>query len=546
MTAARRILIVNLTRFGDLLQTSPTIAGLRAANPGARITLLADRNFAAVCEGIPGIDNLRRTDLDGLGHMLLEGGRGLLSAYREIETLVSELREERFDLALNFSSSGMSAVFLGLLRIPDVRGWSMTPEGHRVISHPWSRLFATLCLNRAMGDLNLVDSYRGMAGAGAPVERLFFDVSTKGRETAAALLAEVGVHSEERLIAMQLGASREARVWPTESFAAAGRLLTGAGYRVILTGGKKERELAAEVSKGIGPTAIDACGRTDIPGLAALLERASLLVSGDTGPMHLAAAVGTPIVGLFFGPALPYDTGPYGRDHVLLHAAVACAPCAHSVSCLDPFCRTEISPSVVAQAALSRLQNDWSALADLDQAPGAVRLLRTGFDADGLFQCERVSSPPPAPDEVLRRAYRATWLAALEDRPLPLESFAPVVDATPFLDVGARARHGIELAQRLARGAGRLSPTEIEGLGNELTALERSLAEQAAVQPSVRPLTQMLRFGQECLPDADVIALAHGTAELYGTLAFEADCMTRLLGIGQQREQTHAGLHQRP
>ncbi len=543
MTQAKRILIVNLTRFGDLLQTSPTIAGLRAANPGASITLLADRNFAAVCEGIPGIDHLRRTDLDSLGHQLLAGGRDLLHAYAEVEQLVRELREEQFDLALNFSSSAMSAVFLGLLRIPDVRGWSVTPEGHRVIAHPWSRLFATLCLNRSLGDLNLVDSYRGMAGGGPGVERLFFDVSAEGRAQAAGLLTDAGVRSEDQVVALQLGASRESRVWPTESFGALGRALTEAGFRVVLTGGGKERELAREVSTVIGARVIDACGRTDIAGLAALLERCSLLVSGDTGPMHLAAAVGTPIVGLFFGPALPYDTGPYGRDHVLLHAAVACAPCSHAVSCLDPFCRSEITPAQVAHAATSRIRGDWAALADLGALPGSVRVLRTGFDSNGMYQCERLGTTSPEPDEALRRAYRATWLAALEDHPLPPQTFS-CVDPEPFVEIAALARHGLELAGRLVSVAGRASGSDIETLGAELAALERNLAGRAAVQPSVRPLTQMFRFGQECLPDADVIGLAHGTAELYGTLAFEADCMTRLLGIGQQREHTHAGLHQ--
>lgn len=197
----------------------------------------------------------------------------------------------------------------------------------------------------------------------------------------------------------------------------------------------------------------------------------------------------------------------------------------------------------MAQAARSRLAGDWEALATLDRAPGWVRVLRTGFDENGLYKCDRVGRTAPAPDEALRRAYRATWLAALENRPLPDEQFGGV-DPAPFIEVGARARHGLELARRLAHMAARLTPNDVERIGAELAALERSLAEQAAVRPEIRPLTQMFRFGQECLPDADVVQLAHGTAELYGTLAFEADCMTRLLGMGQQREQAHAGLHQ--
>src|SRR5207248_1941798 len=78
--------------------------------------------------------------------------------------------------------------------------------------------------------------------------------------------------------------------------------------------------------------------------LGALLARADVLVTPDTGPMHMAVAVGTPVVALFFGPALPFDTGPYAADHVCLHAEVACAPCDHNVTCLEPFCRDTLAP----------------------------------------------------------------------------------------------------------------------------------------------------------------------------------------------------------
>src|SRR6185436_19499859 len=85
----QKILIVNLTRFGDLLQTSPAIAAFERQYPDAHVTLMAEKNFAEVCDGIPGIDHVYRVELDRLGNRLLEGGRQLLEAYRTIEHVIA-------------------------------------------------------------------------------------------------------------------------------------------------------------------------------------------------------------------------------------------------------------------------------------------------------------------------------------------------------------------------------------------------------------------------------------------------------------------------
>src|SRR5437870_13182839 len=164
----RKILVVNLTRFGDLLQTSPTIVGLRENHPDAELVALVERNFADVARGLPAVDRVWELDLDRLGHMLIgETGDGLRAAYRVVDETVQALRDERFDLALNYSSSKMSAVLLRLIGAPDTRGWTMSADGHRLIAHPWSRLFAASCLTRRQAPVHLVDYYQRVAGVAA-------------------------------------------------------------------------------------------------------------------------------------------------------------------------------------------------------------------------------------------------------------------------------------------------------------------------------------------------------------------------------------------
>jgi ADP-heptose:LPS heptosyltransferase len=561
--SAERILIVNLTRFGDLLQTSPTIVALRERHPGVAITLLAERNFADVCDGIPGIDRVYRVDLDRLGNLVLSGGDALIEGYRYVEDVIHELRAARFDLALNFSSSRMTAVFMGLLGIPDVRGWSMTTDGLRVIRHPWARLFATMCLNRRVAAFNLVDYYRAMAGGGGATRRLLYDISPAAGTFADALLAAAGVQSGDRLVALQLGASRAIRQWPAAAFAALGRHLAAAGHRVVLTGGGADRALAATVAADLGAHAIDASGKTGVAELGALLARTHLLVSGDTGPMHMAAAVGTPIVGLFFGPASPFDTGPYGADHVLLHATASCGPCDHNVSCLNAFCRDEITPEAVATAVGARLAGDWGAIESLARTRTAMRVYRTAFDVDGLYCCRLIGTPPLEREDALRRAYRATWLAVLGVRPgrarrthdahrllagVRLLAAAPgTIDVAPFAALARLARDGEETAHRLATEAGQraFSLDEIERLGRELDILDRTLLEHGGVHADTAVLTQMFKFGKENLEGDDVATLARETAALYGELALEADLMTALLGgAAVEEHEADACLHQ--
>jgi ADP-heptose:LPS heptosyltransferase len=532
VSAVRRILVVNLTRFGDLLQTSPVIVGLRAQHPGARITALVPRNFVDVAEGLPAVDDVRPFDFDGLARLLLAGkSADIRAAYAIVEGLVAELRAERFDLAVNYSSSRMSAVLLGLVGATDTRGWTMTPDGHRLITHPWSRVFSGSCLHRRQQPFNLVDYYKRAAGVVGGPQRLFFDVPAAARARAAELLAAEGAPEGTPLVALQLAASREVRRWPTASFVALGRALhERLGARMVLIGGGGDRPYAEEVAAALGPMAIDVCGRTSIAELGAVLERSRVLVTGDTGPMHMAVAVGTPVVSLFFGPALPFDTGPYGADHLCLHADVPCAPCGHSVTCLDPFCRDTIAPEAVAEAVVARSTGDWAALeAAADRFP-AVRWYRTGFDAEGLFDLERLGSAPIDRREQLRRVYRAVWKHAL-DGTLPqlrgprLEREAATLRALVPLAAEGGARAAV--VENLARRA-----TDLVALEDAARRVEESAAELyrfGAMHEPAAFLVQVFRFDKENIAGDGVAEIARATRVLHEELARRARLLADLL-----------------
>jgi ADP-heptose:LPS heptosyltransferase len=529
-----KILIVNLTRFGDLLQTSPTIVGLRAQHPGCEIVALVERNFADVCRGLPGVDRVREIDLDDLGRVLLGGtGAHLREAYRTVEETVAALRAERFELALNYSSSKMSAVLLKLIGVEDTRGWTMSADGYRQIAHPWSRLFSASCLVRQQAPFNLVDYYKRIAGVERGPERLFFAVPDAARARAGEMLAAAGA-AEGPLIAMQLGASRPVRRWPARHWIALARLLhERLGARAVLCGGGGDREVAAELQAALGPLAVDACGRTSIAELGGLLERCDVLVTPDTGPMHMAVAVGTPVVSLFFGPALPFDTGPYAADQLCLHAEVACAPCDHNVTCLEPFCRDTLAPEAVAEAVVARRAGDWTALeAAADRWPGFA-WYRTGFDAAGLADVTRLGRGPLRPTERLRRVYRALWKQVLEGTPARAEGPPLAREAEVARELLGLAARGTRLAADVERRAARVqSRGDLKALERAGLALENhdlSMFRFGAMHEPVTLLLQHFRFDKEHIGPGDVSAIARTSRLLHEELESRARLLADLL-----------------
>jgi len=546
--APRKVLIVNLTRFGDLLQTSPTIAGLKERHPAAEVVAVVERNFADVARGLPGVDRVWELDLDQLGKLLLAStGSHLRAAYRYVEETVHRLRAERFDLALNYSSSRMSAVFLKLVDVPDTRGWTMTTDGYRRIAHPWSRLFSASCLVRRHAPFNLVDYYKRVAGVTNGPRKLLFTVPDAARAEAAALVDAAGVDARTPLVAFQLGASRPVRRWPAASWIAVARILEERiGARIVLCGGGGDRDVADEIVAALGPRAVDACGKTSIAALGALLARCDVLVTPDTGPMHMAVAVGTPVVSLFFGPALPFDTGPYAPDHVCLTAEVPCGPCDHNVTCLEPFCRETLSAEAVAEAAILRRAADWKGLAAAADRWRGFAWYRTGFDAEGFADVTRLGGAPRSRREQVRRAYRAVWKTVLDGTPPALdgpalpEEAAVVRALLPLVAEGVRRAAAVE---PLAAGAGDLAA--LERAARRLEEHDLALYRYGAMHEPTTLLLQLFRFEKESLDGDDVAAIARRSRVLHEELETRARLLADLLDPSgaPARAADHGGHH---
>jgi heptosyltransferase-2/heptosyltransferase-3 len=314
----RRILVVRPDHLGDLLFLTPAVRRLRRAFPGAEIVGLVGPWGRPVLERNPHLDRLITWEFPWFDRQPRHSAFG---PYRSLARLARRLRAEQFDLAIQFRADfwwGALAARLG--GIPERVGYDVPSV------RPFLTSATPLChgLHAADENLRLVAA---LDGGPAEPGRLEFPITPAERRRAHDL---IGPGPGERpRIAIQVGAGAPVKLWPRERLAEAGRALAERfGAHVVVLGGPTEAEAVGVVAAGIGAAAIGLAGVTTVGELAAVLERCDLALGPDSGPLHLAVAVGTPTLHLF-GPADPRRFGPYGdpRRHRVLAAHRPCVPC---------------------------------------------------------------------------------------------------------------------------------------------------------------------------------------------------------------------------
>ncbi|HJV24644.1 MAG TPA: glycosyltransferase family 9 protein [Aromatoleum sp.] len=321
---ARRVLAVRLDNLGDVLMTTPALRALRQSASDVRVTLLAGGAGAALAPYLPEVD-----EVIVAGCPWMPGSE---SGADSMEALVARLRAERFDAAVIFTVYSQSALPAAMLcwmagiplRLAHCRenpyhlltDWVPDPEPHEILRHEVRR------------QLDLV----AFVGAHTPDERLSFRVDAGDRHSAIARLREAGVDPLRPYAVVHPGASALSRRYPPELFAAALRqftVLAGEGApQLVLTGDAGEAELVESVRSACGPT-VSLAGKLSLGELAAVLERAAILIANNTGPVHLAAALGVPVVDLY---ALTNPQhAPWKTPCRVLYEDVPCRYCYRSV-----------------------------------------------------------------------------------------------------------------------------------------------------------------------------------------------------------------------
>jgi lipopolysaccharide heptosyltransferase II len=353
-TEPEHILVGLLCPIGDTLFATPSLAALRRRFPHARITALVPRRNVGILDGNPALDACILSDEGREDGILLRLARD-----------ASAVKRSQYDLMVNFSPAASFISYLA--RVPD--------RVHLTMPRHWWLIGGHSPAYRSQHAVDhYLDLIRPLLGAEVSEDdrRPRIYLAARHRTAARNLLREVGLTPATPLVTMHVGADgfRGRKRWSPSRFAAvAAALVEHFGMHVLLVGGADDRELGEAVVAGMRGGVTNLAGRTSLMETAALIERATLFIGNDSCPLHIAAAVGTPAVGIY-GPSNVEQFRPLGgprhRQRVV-QSDLPCSPCFHFVGTDAPWvpnlchsyaCLKAISADNVLAAATSLLRGE--------------------------------------------------------------------------------------------------------------------------------------------------------------------------------------------
>ncbi len=338
------LLVVRLSALGDVVHVLPALAALREAFPGVRIGWAVEEKAASLLEGHPQIDTLHVIPRQALAQAARS--RDIGGFVENARRAVRELRQQCYEVTLDFQSNFRSSLlaYLSGARRRIGQPLPYSKEGARFLATETPEAVERTA-HKIDRNLRLLAPL-GVEPARAP--RPVIPEPESARRLAEGFAGAVLLHPG-------VSAFGAFKAWRTEGYAALARYLKAEkGARVVVAwGGSAEREGALEVVALARGAAELAPETRSILDLAALQRRASLFVGADSGPLHLAAALGTKVLGLY-GPKDPRTYGPYWENAQVLRKGVACSPCTLR-KCARPECMTLITADEVKDAALALL-----------------------------------------------------------------------------------------------------------------------------------------------------------------------------------------------
>jgi lipopolysaccharide heptosyltransferase I len=303
----KNILLIKPSSLGDIVMALPALSSLRRSFPHARITWLVRPEFAPIIEGHPHLDEIILFDRKSLGKAWWNP-----AAFGQLLDLIRRLRRGRFDAVLDLQ---------GLFRTASLAWLSgCTRRFGPIWRHEFAHWFYTTAVPPRAEWVHVIDYYRKLLEAmGASDLGVEFVLPEKPAAAAAVreLLSQQKIDANRYAVIIP-GSAQVSKCWPADRFAAlADRLATEHGLAVLATGGKSESPMIEQIQSLAKRPIANLAGRTTLPELVEVLRRAKLVVSNDTGPGHIAAALGRPLV-MMFSWSNPLRVGPYGRPECVV------------------------------------------------------------------------------------------------------------------------------------------------------------------------------------------------------------------------------------
>lgn len=388
----KHVLIINITRMGDLIQMVPLLSRLEEEWPGVGIDLIVDTEFAHVASLIPGIRQVWTFDFQLLMDESRVRARDVVDLYQNLARWAHQLLQINYDRVVNLTFNRRSAFLVKFFGCPDERGMTTAQDGSCVVKNSWMKYFVDFHLYRQLNRFNIVDLFAlGGSGPGS-FHPIRLQTPPHMHDWARTYLRKSG--NPDVWIGVQIGASDPMKAWRPKYFGhVMAQLSRHRQVGFLLIGTKKEEAEVQEAlqcyreAKG-GGILCEAVGQTTVPQLVSLLAQCQLMVTNDTGPMHLAVGVNIPVLNVSVGHVDFWETGPYGPGHWVIQPDIVCGPCGFDKICPHHACKDQIIPHEVSQLCL-HLLND----GPFPDFSSRVRVYESGINEDQLGTFVRRAGP---------------------------------------------------------------------------------------------------------------------------------------------------------
>jgi len=326
--APRKILIIKPSSLGDIVHSLPFLNALRDSFPRAEIHWIVAKGLEGLLEGHPMINKLWVINKDDWKRI-----SGVRTTIKELRTLFKSLSAEKYDMVVDLQGLFRSGIIAKATGAPIRVGFKEAKEG--------SRLFYTHAVKGGK-DVHAVDRYLEAARfLGCDISDiefpfpLSFNSFSSGRR-----------QLPEEYAVIIPGARWDTKRWPAERF---GELASMLPLKSVIAGGETDTDVADIVVRSSAGKALSIAGKASLKELIKIIRGAKFVITNDTGPMHIAAALKVPVFAIF-GPTNPARTGPYGSGHIIIRRDIRCSPCykkrCKTVQCMEMIRVGEVSDAV--------------------------------------------------------------------------------------------------------------------------------------------------------------------------------------------------------
>ncbi|MCX8042923.1 MAG: glycosyltransferase family 9 protein [Desulfobacterota bacterium] len=550
----KRILVIQLARIGDIVQSMPMLQSLKRHMMPCRISMLVNKKFADICRLMPCLDEILEIDFNAIGRYFFGKNASLEHAYSYIKHFYGDIQKNDFSEVINITPHyiGIFSAFLT----------KTAPEPKRRL--PWELFFKTITRQWNVLPYHLSDLFKNIAGMPPSPEQVQLKINENDFAWADNFLHSHNMAGRDSfLVGLHPGASTPDKQWPLDSFMQLGKyLLSDKTIRIIVVGD----DIRSDANFSLGVRCISAVGKTSLSQLAALLKRMDVFITNDTGPMHIAAACGTRTISIHMGKETCFTTGPYTTRGFAVQPFLDCHPCQYPERCMRQICKSYITPELLY--ALIRLirDNQRSGEHELTHFSDRAVVYRGGFDPYGFFDWYPVTRKKINVDALVRPLMRILWKCAFDNMTgttIPCvvfddalhslaETLGQFYEPDPDIfnqlstlnyalhEIITLSRQGINLCKDILRYAPNAMRNyqHLKQRASETEAVDRRLVAWRERMPLMALLIDMFFAERQESKGNDITQVAYDARYAYETLYFRARMLQQMCSRYPELKQT--------